>query len=171
MLSAANKELYPGCVKYSQLSFTARLMSMKSNHRVTDSLFDELSDFFSDVLLDNNIVPKDFYSTKKVMKRLGLPFERIHSCRNHCIIFWESDEHLTQCKFCRANRYKDPSRHDSNKKKERSCPQQDVLFPHHAPPTKVVRITCNCCGNALARNKLGRWDHASPCKLTSMETS
>ncbi|KAK4395683.1 hypothetical protein Sango_1722600 [Sesamum angolense] len=47
--------------------------------------------------------------TKKLVKDLGLPVEKIHACKNGCILYWKDYIDLEYCKFYGDTRYK-PSR-------------------------------------------------------------
>ena len=60
-------------------------------------------------------MPKDFYSTKKLVQGLGLPMEVIHCYFNNCMLFWGEDSDKLNCKFCGYDRYK-PRRQASAKR-------------------------------------------------------
>lgn len=53
-----------------------------------------------------NNVPESFYATKKLIKELGLPVEKIDARKNNCIIYWGKDDSLTECKIFQHPRYK-----------------------------------------------------------------
>ncbi|KAL0383227.1 UNVERIFIED_CONTAM: hypothetical protein Scaly_0610000 [Sesamum calycinum] len=68
-----------------------------------------LADRFSDVVHVVNqplILPSDHtllgdcYNTKKLVKDLSLPVEKIHSCKDDCMLYWKDDVDLEYCKFC-----------------------------------------------------------------------
>ncbi|KAL0342645.1 UNVERIFIED_CONTAM: hypothetical protein Scaly_1927100, partial [Sesamum calycinum] len=44
--------------------------------------------------------PGDYYSTKKLVKDLGLPVEKIDACKNGCMLYWNDDIDLEYCTFC-----------------------------------------------------------------------
>ncbi|KAL0284313.1 UNVERIFIED_CONTAM: hypothetical protein Sradi_7202400, partial [Sesamum radiatum] len=44
--------------------------------------------------------------TKKLVKDLDLPVEKIHACKNGCMLYWKDDVDLEYCKFCGDSRYK-----------------------------------------------------------------
>ncbi|KAL0284649.1 UNVERIFIED_CONTAM: hypothetical protein Sangu_2816500 [Sesamum angustifolium] len=62
-------------------------------------------------------MPGDYYSTKKLVKDLGLSIEKIHACKNGCILYWKDDVDLEYCKFCGDARYKPSRGRDPNWKK------------------------------------------------------
>ena len=57
-----------------------------------------------ELLPDDNVMTDSFYETKKLVKRIGLPVYKIHTCLNGCMIYWGDDSELTQCKFCDHDR-------------------------------------------------------------------
>ncbi|KAM3303419.1 hypothetical protein P3S67_014449 [Capsicum chacoense] len=64
----------------------------------------------------DNIMIDSFYSTKKLMRGLGLPVEKIDCCKNGCTLYWREDSELFNCKFCSYPRFK-RSKHQRSKKK------------------------------------------------------
>ncbi|XP_043815326.1 uncharacterized protein LOC122724434 [Manihot esculenta] len=106
MLQAANEELWPGCNKHTKLSTVARLMNMKLEHHFSVKCFDQIIEFVKEVLPEDNVLPDNFYKTKKLIEGLGLPVEKIDCCRNNCMIYWSGDGELQECKFCQLPRYK-----------------------------------------------------------------
>ncbi|XP_058005408.1 uncharacterized protein LOC131181377 [Hevea brasiliensis] len=57
---------------------------------------------------------ENFYCAKKLVQALGLPVEKIHCCTNGCMLYWDEDSELTNCKFCDHPRFKQHSRGSSN---------------------------------------------------------
>lgn len=106
MLSAADQDLYPGCKTHSQLSFNARLMNIKTENRLSERGFNQITQLCSEICPPGNLVPKRFYDSKKLMKGMGLPVERIDCCRQGCMLYWGEDSELDHCKVCSAPRYK-----------------------------------------------------------------
>ena len=62
-----------------------------------------------ELLPDDNVMTDSFYETKKLIKGIGLPVYKIHTCLNGCMIYWGDDSKLTQCKFCDHARYRPQS--------------------------------------------------------------
>ncbi|KAL0292207.1 UNVERIFIED_CONTAM: hypothetical protein Sradi_6997700, partial [Sesamum radiatum] len=54
---------------------------------------------------------------KKLVKDLGLPVEKIHACKNDCMLYWMDDVDLEYCKFCGNARYKPSRGRDLHQKK------------------------------------------------------
>ena len=40
------------------------------------------------------------------MQAMGLPMETIDCCEDMCMIYWEEDKYLLNCKFCGKDQYK-----------------------------------------------------------------
>ncbi|KAL0282281.1 UNVERIFIED_CONTAM: hypothetical protein Sangu_2958500 [Sesamum angustifolium] len=65
----------------------------------------------------DHTLPGDYFSTKKVIKDLGLPVEKIDACNNGCMLYWKDDVALEYCKFCEDARYKPFRERDLCRKK------------------------------------------------------
>ncbi|XP_057999031.1 uncharacterized protein LOC131177881 [Hevea brasiliensis] len=114
MLQAVNQEVWPGCESHSQLSVVARMLNIKAEHHLSERCFDDICQLMKEVLPDENLMAENFYSTKKLVRALGLPVEKIHCCTNGCMLYWAEDSELTNCKFCDHPRFKRHSRGSSN---------------------------------------------------------
>ncbi|XP_057999061.1 uncharacterized protein LOC131177905 [Hevea brasiliensis] len=106
MLNAAEEELWPGCERHSQLSAVARMLNIKSEHHLSEKCYDAIVNFISEILPDDNQFIDSFYKTKKLIRGLGQPVEKIDCCKLGCMIYWGEDINLTECKFCGQTRYK-----------------------------------------------------------------
>ncbi|XP_074560566.1 uncharacterized protein LOC141816719 [Curcuma longa] len=53
-----------------------------------------------------NAIPNSHYEAKKLLKELGLTYEKIHVCKNDCILFWGEHENKDICPVCKESRYK-----------------------------------------------------------------
>jgi len=53
----------------------------------------------------DNISAESYYEIHKLVSSLGLPSETIDVCIDYCMIFWENDENLQDCRFCGKPRY------------------------------------------------------------------
>ncbi|KAL0401997.1 UNVERIFIED_CONTAM: hypothetical protein Slati_4229600 [Sesamum latifolium] len=65
----------------------------------------------------DHTLPFDYYNTKKLIKDLGLPMEKIDVYKNGCILYWKDDIDLDYCKFCGGARYKPTRVRNPNRKK------------------------------------------------------
>ena len=86
-MKEAKRQLYPGCNKFSRLSFVVKLLHMKSLYRLCNSAFSAILKLLSDAFPECNTLPKSYYEAKTLIKELGLGYESIHilslSCINH----------------------------------------------------------------------------------------
>ncbi|XP_023761137.2 uncharacterized protein LOC111909581 [Lactuca sativa] len=106
MLEAADRELWSGCKKATQLSVAARLLNIKSEYRIHEQCFNAICQSMKDGLPEDNNMVDSLYETKKLIQALGLPVEHIDCCRSGCMLYWRDNKDLDQCKFCEAQRYK-----------------------------------------------------------------
>ncbi|KAK1369544.1 hypothetical protein POM88_035636 [Heracleum sosnowskyi] len=100
MLHSSERELYDGC-ETSQLSAMACMLSLKSDHHLSETCYDETSQFIKSVLPEDNTCFDSFYNTKKHMAGLGLPSVKIDCCVNGCMIYWGEDIDMeSSCPHC-----------------------------------------------------------------------
>ena len=94
---------------HSTLSATARLVSIKSQHNLSISCYDDIVALIHELLPADSNLPKDFYHSKKMLKGLGMPYEKIHVCYNNCMLYYKDNKHKEKCDFCDTPRYVDGS--------------------------------------------------------------
>ena len=128
MLSAVDKELWPGCEGHTLLSHIARVMNMKSENHMINKIFDQMVQSMKEILPDGNVVTENFYSTKKLL-RMGLPMENIDCCNNRCMIYWGEDSKLNSCKFCAHPCYKRSHYGSGKRRKINTSYKKMYYFP------------------------------------------
>ena len=106
LLGEGNKELYPGCKKFSALTFLVKLMHIKVLNRWSDKSFDMLLQVLVDAFPERSNIPKTYYDVKKMLRDLGLGYDSIHACKYDCALFWKENETLDKCPVCDEPRYK-----------------------------------------------------------------
>ncbi|PNX89151.1 hypothetical protein L195_g045268, partial [Trifolium pratense] len=104
LVDDANQELYPGCKKFSTLSFTIRMYLLKCLYGWSNASFTALLELLKEAMPDLNI-PVSFNKTKSMIKDLGLDYKKIDACPNNCMLFWKEHEKDEQCEFCGASRW------------------------------------------------------------------
>ena len=97
------------------MSLVTRLLRFNSEHHLFERGFDQLCKLLKEVLPEPKTIIDHFYSTKNVVRGLGLPIEKIDCCRNNYMIFWVDDRDLIVCKVCHENWYKQVDQADSSK--------------------------------------------------------
>ncbi|XP_015167842.1 uncharacterized protein [Solanum tuberosum] len=51
-------------------------------------------------------LPNSYYEAKKIIRDLGLSYNKIDACTNDCMLYWKDDILLDSCKICGASRWK-----------------------------------------------------------------
>ncbi|GJV39971.1 putative transposase-associated domain-containing protein [Tanacetum coccineum] len=112
MLEVDDEPLYEGCQKYSTLEAATRLLNWKAECNVPEETYNRALSIFKDMLPGDKLVG-NFYETKKILRKLNLPREKIHACKNHCMLFYgKVDSFLSKCKVCGHYRYKNGGRNN-----------------------------------------------------------
>ena len=106
LLNDANQPLYPGCEKFSKLSFIVRLYHLKVDSGWSNKSFNQLLGLLRDVLPGGNeSIPKSIYESKKIIGELGLKYNKIDACRYDCMLFWKDSQEKEVCDRCGTSRW------------------------------------------------------------------
>ena len=109
MLEAASRLLWEGSTHF-ELSTTVRLMSIKSDWNVSHDCMNAMIELMREVNLQEDIdIPKSFKDAKKLVSKLGLDAKKIDCCPAGCMLYYNADDQLRECKFCGHPRYKSES--------------------------------------------------------------
>ena len=107
LLEDMKTPLYLSCnERYTKLSASLKLLQLKAAHHWTDKGFRELLEVLGDMFPKGNQIPRTTYEAKKIVCPMGLKFEKIHACKNDCILFRGDNASLTECPKCGTSRYK-----------------------------------------------------------------
>ena len=118
MLKALEQEVWNGNpYGHSQLSVVSRLLNIKAEHHISEMCYDEICTLMKELLLTDNLMTYNFYSTKKLVRGLSLPVQKIDYCENNCMLYWGEDSDLSCCKICSHPRFKRQKRGSSKHKK------------------------------------------------------
>ncbi|GJU35181.1 pyruvate kinase [Tanacetum coccineum] len=110
LYASANEELYPGCDYVTRLDFMAKFTYFKVKGKLTDSIFNEMLEFFQHVFPTTKgyKLPPSYYAIKKTFKTIGLGYESIHACVNDCFLFrGDNNKDVHFCPVCKTSRWKD----------------------------------------------------------------
>ncbi|GJW56244.1 hypothetical protein Tco_0102975 [Tanacetum coccineum] len=110
LYASANEELYPGCDYVTRLDFMAKFTYFKVKGKLTDSIFNEMLEFFQNVFptAKGYKLPPSYYAIKKTFKTIGLGYESIHACVNDCFLFrGDVNKDVHFCPVCNTSRWKD----------------------------------------------------------------
>ncbi|GJS57489.1 hypothetical protein Tco_0652273 [Tanacetum coccineum] len=95
LYASANEELYPGCDYVTRLDFMAKFTYFKVKGKLTDSIFNEMLEFFQNVfpISKGYKLPPSYYAIKKTFKTigLGLRVDLIHACDTIAVYFGEKN--------------------------------------------------------------------------------
>jgi hypothetical protein len=83
----SKKPLYPDCQKYSWLSGDLKLLQLKADHGWSNKSFKHLLDVLRDMLPEGNQIVESVYEAKKIICPPGIEVEKIHACKNSCVLF------------------------------------------------------------------------------------
>ncbi|CAN6710936.1 unnamed protein product [Malus baccata var. baccata] len=115
LLKNAKQELYPGCENFLVLTAIVELMHGKIKFRLSNKCFDYFLGVIKRMLPNENCLPEDHKSAQKVLKGLGLGYEKIHACINNCILFYKENKQLDKCPVCNEPRFKMTSQNRKTK--------------------------------------------------------
>ncbi|WVZ52938.1 hypothetical protein U9M48_003937 [Paspalum notatum var. saurae] len=141
LVESMKTPLYPGCKeKWSKLLGSLKLLQLKATHHWTDHSFRALCELLCDILRKGDEVPKTTYEAKQNICPLGLEVEKVHACKNDCILFRGDDyADLTECLVCGTPRYK--QRKDGS----------GMVFPCTCSPDTVACNQHRCTPGAVAQ--------------------
>ncbi|CAL2256192.1 unnamed protein product [Prunus armeniaca] len=77
--------------------------------------FDYFLGVFKRMLPTDNCLPKDRKHAQKVLNGLGLGYEKIHACKNNCMLFYKEHETLDTCPIRNESRFKMTSQNRTTK--------------------------------------------------------
>jgi hypothetical protein len=101
------QSLYRDC-PVSIVSATIVLINMSVIHGVSNTFMDELLKYLSSILLSReNALLHSHYEAQKLIRKLGLNYELIHSCPSGCVLYRGEYVDLNVCPkaSCGKSRY------------------------------------------------------------------
>jgi hypothetical protein len=107
MIKDSKKPFYHGCAAlYMRLFAMVKLFQMKMSNRLTDGSFKDLLMLLKDMLPQGNVVHETIYEVKPIICLLDLEVEKIHTCKNDCILYRGlAYEDLDKCPICGLDRF------------------------------------------------------------------
>jgi hypothetical protein len=83
-----------------------KLFWMKAINIWSDGSFMDLLTLLRDMLAQGNVVPKTVCEAKPIIYSLGLEVEKIHACKNDCILYHGNEyEDLVKSLICGLDRF------------------------------------------------------------------
>ncbi|XP_061999523.1 uncharacterized protein LOC133716896 [Rosa rugosa] len=126
LLKDADTDLFPGA-RIKKLDFIVRLYKIKCLHNNSDVSFSETLDLLKESFPEGETLPDSFYKTKKMIKDIGLSYEKIDACPNDCMLYWKEHKNDECCNVCGISRWK------QNKL------GNDAIVRGKKKPTKILR--------------------------------
>ncbi|XP_075645873.1 uncharacterized protein LOC142617065 [Castanea sativa] len=105
LLKDVEEPCYEGCTKFSKLSVIVYLYHLKCLLGWSNISITFLLQFLQELLPSSTKLPKDCYEAKKIIKDLGLSYEKIDACPNDCMLFWKENSNLEACSNCNHSRW------------------------------------------------------------------
>jgi hypothetical protein len=90
----------------TKLEANLLLLELKSSNGFTDKGFNDLLNLLQKLLPTPNELPKKLYQAKQMICPIELEVQKIHACRNDCILYRGDYKDLDSCPVCKASRYK-----------------------------------------------------------------
>ena len=100
LLTEAKRELYPGCKEATKVSFIVRLFQIKCMFGLSNSALEAIIHLFSVLLPKGHCVPDTLEKVQKVVRDLGLDYQKIHACINDCVLFPKEYADMDTCPTC-----------------------------------------------------------------------
>ncbi|XP_050387187.1 uncharacterized protein LOC126803420 [Argentina anserina] len=104
LVTEAQTPLYQGC-DVTVLSAIMSHMQLKVKHKWSNISYDGNSEYIKSMLPKETQFPESHYKTKKILKDLGLSYEKIHACKNNCILFRGDFARDDECHVCFESRW------------------------------------------------------------------
>jgi hypothetical protein len=88
MMEDSKKPFFHNCAtQYTRLFVMVKLFQLMVSNRLSDGSFKDFLTLLKDMLPKGNAVPETVYETKQIIYPLGLVVEKIHVCKNDCILY------------------------------------------------------------------------------------
>ncbi|XP_015697630.2 uncharacterized protein LOC107305223 [Oryza brachyantha] len=96
-----------GCDKdFTVLRSVLELLRLKAKHGWFNTSFNDLLSLLRALLPKPNFIPSNTYHAKKLICPLSHGVEKIHACKNRCILYRKEYADLESCLTCGTSRYK-----------------------------------------------------------------
>ena len=100
-MEEGRKKLYSGCKEASQVSFIVRLFQIKCMCGISNSAMEKILHLICLVLPEGHCVPNTMDKIRKVVRDLGLSYEKIHACFNDYVLFRGGTRSWTNVQYVR----------------------------------------------------------------------
>ncbi|XP_042959909.1 uncharacterized protein LOC122294953 [Carya illinoinensis] len=113
--------LYPGCEKFSKLSFIVKLLHIKTIGGWTIKSFNMVLQLLKSAFPDIQL-PNSYHEARRLEHGLGFSYVKIDACPNDCMLFWKDDADKESCSKCNESRWV------SSRRKKGRIPQKVLRY-------------------------------------------
>jgi hypothetical protein len=108
MVDDLTTPMYKDCKpEHTKMATVLELLQMKEKFKWSDRSVTVLLRFLQYFLPEGNQMPRSNYQAKRIVCPLGLEIEKIHACKNDCMLFrGDANKDLTECTVCKHPRFK-----------------------------------------------------------------
>ncbi|KAK6793985.1 hypothetical protein RDI58_007438 [Solanum bulbocastanum] len=107
----------------------------------------------NDLLPDESNFPDSYYEAMKLIRSLGISYEKIDPCKNDCMLYWKNNKFVDSCKICGASRWKENKHSGETRfRKGKKTPHKILRYF----PLKTRRQRLFMCSKT---SYLMRWHH------------
>ena len=99
--------MYPGCKEVTKVSFIVMLFQIKCMDGLSNNCLERILRLFLLVLPDGHCLPTSLDKVCKVVRDLGLDYQKIHACVNDCVLFHRDYAKRNNCPTCGESRWKE----------------------------------------------------------------
>ncbi|WVZ70290.1 hypothetical protein U9M48_018967 [Paspalum notatum var. saurae] len=114
-LFQASEEPLHEHTKMSVLAFVTRLIAIESKYFFSNKCFNDLVQLIGDAFSEPHKLPKDIYQCKRLTKSLGMGYEKIDTCKDCCMLFYDDHKDEKKCLICGKGRYVEVINEDGEK--------------------------------------------------------
>ncbi|XP_010431497.1 PREDICTED: uncharacterized protein LOC104715823 [Camelina sativa] len=104
-LQDAETPLYSICPNYTKISAIMGLYRIKVKSGMSENFFDQLLKMVHEMLPKDNVLPRSTDEMKKFLKIFGFGYDKIHACKNDCILYRKQYADIETCPRCGISRW------------------------------------------------------------------
>ena len=119
MLRDVDEPLWLGCEIHTVLLAVSELLNLKIEFNMLVNYYDKMIVIIKKMLSKDEKLVGIFYASKKIMKGLGMGYEKIDAYRNNCMLFYKEFQLKSSYDVCSESRFK--SRQEDRNQKGILC--------------------------------------------------
>ena len=106
LLKNTDEPLWDGCKNHTRFSAVTQLLNLKSEFNMSVSCYDRMIAIIKSMLPESERLPENLYRSKRMVSELGLGYEKIDACPNHCMLYYKENSDKNVCLVCKESRFK-----------------------------------------------------------------